>query len=105
MFSGGDYDEVTRWLSNFVSAHAKRENPRVEAVIEAYGAREGKSYGVRLSLAGHLRPAAGEPALELAFPDVATGRGSLAWCDELAGRLRILARELATAEQAARQPA
>ena len=35
MFSGGDYDEVARWLSNFVTSHAKRENPRVEAVVEA----------------------------------------------------------------------
>jgi hypothetical protein len=105
MFSGGDYDEVTRWLSNFVNAHAKRENPRVEAVIEAYGAREGKSYGIRLRLGERLGPPAGEPALELSFPDVAAGRGSLAWCDQVAARLRTLARELATAEQAARQPA
>jgi hypothetical protein len=105
MFSGGDYDEVTRWLANFVAAHAKREDPRVEAVLEADGPREGKSYGVRLELGGRLRPAAGAPALELAFPDVAAGRGSLAWCGDLAERLRTLARELVSAEQGARQPA
>jgi hypothetical protein len=105
MFSGGDYDEVTRWLSNFVSAHAKRENPAVEAIIEAYGAREGKSFGVRLRLGERLRPPAGEPAIELSFPDVAAGRGSLAWCDDLARRLRSIVRELATAPQPSRQPA
>ena len=43
MFSGGDYDEVARWLRNFVSSHAKRENPRVEAVVEAGRGREGET--------------------------------------------------------------
>ena len=38
--------------------------------------------------------AALSPALELAFADVARDRGSLAWCAELAGRVRALAREL-----------
>ena len=50
MFSGGDYEEVGRWLRNFVLAHAKRENLRVEAVVESEGPREGQSYGVRLRL-------------------------------------------------------
>ena len=35
MFSGGDYEEVARWLANFVTSHAKRESPRVEAIVEA----------------------------------------------------------------------
>ena len=50
MFSGGDYEEVARWLHNFVRAHAKRENLRVEAVVETEGPRGGQSYGVRLRL-------------------------------------------------------
>ncbi len=37
MFSGGDYGEVARWLGNFVTSHAKRENLRVEAVVETVG--------------------------------------------------------------------
>jgi hypothetical protein len=105
MFSGGDYDEVNRWLSNFVAGHAKRENPRVEGLVEADGAREGASYGVRLRLGRHLCPPAGEPALELAFAEVAAGRGSLPWCADLATRLRTLARELSAADRGAPRPA
>ena len=93
MFSGGDYDEVARWLRNFVLAHAKRENLRVEAVVETEGPREGHSYGVRLRLGEGLRPAPPAPAVELGFPEVAQNRGSLAWCSGLADRVRMLARE------------
>ncbi|HEX9747229.1 MAG TPA: hypothetical protein VGB86_02370 [Methylomirabilota bacterium] len=93
MFSGGDYEEVARWLRNFVVAHAKRENLRVEAVVETEGSREGQSYGVRLRLGGGLRPAPPAPAVELGFPEVAQNRGSLAWCSALANRVRALARE------------
>jgi hypothetical protein len=97
MFSGGDYEEVTRWLRNFVLAHAKRENLRVEAVVETEGARGGQSYGVRLRLGGGLRPAPPAPAVELGFPEVAQNRGSLAWCSALADRVRALAREFPAA--------
>lgn len=97
MFSGGEYDEVARWLRNFVTAHAKRENLRVEAVVESEGAREGQSFGVRLRLGGSLAPAPPAPPLELPFPEVAQNRGSLAWCHGLAVRVRALARELAGA--------
>ncbi|MGH7375486.1 MAG: hypothetical protein ACREJY_14790, partial [Candidatus Rokuibacteriota bacterium] len=62
MFSGGEYDEVGRWLRNFVTAHAKRENLRVEAVVETGGPREGRSFGVRLRLGDGLRPAPPAPA-------------------------------------------
>ena len=71
MFSGGDYSEVGRWLWNFVEAHAKRENLRVEALVDAAGAREGKSYGVRLRLAERLLPPAGSGAAR----DDLRGRG------------------------------
>jgi hypothetical protein len=101
MFSGGDYEEVARWLHNFVRAHAKRENLRVEAVVETEGPREGQSsYGVRLRLGEVLRPAPPAPALELGFPDVAQNRGSLAWCSGLAARVRALAREFPAAGSA-----
>ena len=62
MFSGGEYDEVARWLRNFVASHAKRENLRVEPEVDTEGPREGQSYGVRLRLGAAL-----SPALELAF--------------------------------------
>ena len=93
MFSGGEYEEVARWLRNFVVAHAKRENLRVEAVVDTEGPREGQSYGVRLRLGEGLRPAPPEPPIELGFPEVAQNRGSLAWCNGLAGRVRSLARD------------
>jgi hypothetical protein len=91
MFSGGDYSEVGRWLWNFVEAHAKRENLRVEALVDAAGAREGKSYGVRLRLAERLLPPADQAPVEMAYADVAAGKGRLAWCDAFAVRVRTLA--------------
>jgi hypothetical protein len=91
MFSGGSYEEVARWLENFVTSHAKRENVRVEALVDAEGPREGESYGVRLRLGEVLYP---EPPLELSFREVAAKRGELAWCATLAGRVRALVREL-----------
>jgi len=100
VFSGGNYEEVARWLENFVRAHAKQENLRVEAVVDAKGAREGQSYGVRLRLGEALRPAPPSPAVELGFPEVAQNRGSLAWCSGLADRVRALAREFSTAGSA-----
>ncbi len=93
MFSGGDSEEVARWLRTVVTSHAKRENLRAVAVVEAEGPREGESYGVRLRLGEALRPPAGEPPIELAHAEVARNRGSLAWCAALAERMRALARE------------
>ena len=97
MFSGGDYAEVARWLENFVTSHAKRENPRVEAVLEADGAREGQSYGVRLELGPARCPAADQDPIELSFPEVASSRGRLDWCQTLAARVRACAREVSAA--------
>ena len=94
MFSGGDYDEVRRWLANFALAHAKRENPRVEAVIEAEGPYEGTQYGVRLRLGERIAPPTGTPPLLLDYPEVRDHRGSLAWSQALAARVRELARQL-----------
>lgn len=105
MFSGGDYEEVGRWLRNFVASHGKREDPRVEAVVDGAGAREGQSYGVRLRLGGRLLPPAAEGAIELAYADVASNRGSLAWCNELAARVRGLAKGFAAAGRRSPQPA
>jgi hypothetical protein len=91
MFSGGDYSEVARWLWNFVEAHAKRENLRVEALVDTAGAREGKSYGVRLRLAERLLPPADQAPVEMTYADVSAGKGQLAWCDALAAKMRTLA--------------
>jgi hypothetical protein len=95
MFSGGDYEEVRRWLANFALAHAKRENPRIEALIEAEGSYEGAQYGVRLHLGERVVPAPGTPPLVLDFSEVRDQRGSLAWSQALAARVRELARQLA----------
>jgi hypothetical protein len=98
MFSGGDYEEVTRWLANFATAHAKRENVRAEVEIDTAGPREGTSYGIHARIGAAVAPAPGEPPVELSFAEVATGRGSLAWCDALAARVRALVRGLASGE-------
>jgi len=90
VFSGGTYHEVARWLLNFLTAHAKRADPRVEVVFEDDDHREGKSYRARLRFGRHLGP-----AIELDFREVADNRGSLAWCTRLAERTRKLAREVA----------
>lgn len=94
MFAGGSYEEVARWLQNFVTSHAKRESPRVEGIVEASDEREGKSYGVRLRLDDRFLPPLTEPPFELAYPEVADGKGSLAWCNAMAGRIRGMARQL-----------
>ena len=107
MFSGGDYEEVRRWLANFALAHAKRENPRIEALIEAEGPYEGKQYGVRLRLGDRIAPPAGTAPLVLEYPEVRDHRGSLAWSLALAARVREVARQLASqpAAAAASRPA
>jgi hypothetical protein len=105
MFSGGDYEEVARWLTNFVRSHAKREGPRAEAVIDTAGPRAGQSYGVRVRLGDRLEPPAGEPPLHLAYGDVAANRGSMQWCADLAARVRSLVRAAAEASRGSRQTA
>jgi hypothetical protein len=100
MFSGGDYHEVARWLENFVNSHAKREDPRAECVFDAHGPREGVSYGVGVRIDEHH-----SSTIELQFADVASNRGSLAWCQQLADRVRGLAREVAAAARSLPRPA
>jgi hypothetical protein len=92
VFSGGTYQEVARWLWNFLTAHAKRVDPRIEVVLDADDEREGKSYRARLSFRRQLGP-----PIEFEFRDVADNRGSLAWCSALAERTKSLARELVAA--------
>lgn len=94
MLPGGSYEEVARWLRNFVVSHAKRESPRVEAVVEAEEEREGKSYGVRVRLGDRFLPPLDQLPTELTYPEVAEGKASFAWCEALARRVRGLAREL-----------
>jgi hypothetical protein len=96
MFSGGSYDEVKRWLLMFLNSHAKRENPRVEAVLDDDDAREGRSYGAWLRFGPH-----GSRLMEFDYQEVAQHRGELAWCAALAERVRREARELLTGSTAA----
>ena len=90
MFSGGDYHEVARWLENFATSHAKRENLRAECALDTEVPREGKSYGLRVRVGEHL-----SSEIELAFDEVASRRGSMAWCQALADRVRGLVSEAA----------
>jgi hypothetical protein len=89
VFSGGTYDDVARWLLNFLLSHAKREHPRVEVVFESGDEREGKSYAARLTLDGRSTS-----TIEFDYPDVAAHRGDLAWCRAMAARTRQAARGL-----------
>jgi hypothetical protein len=90
MFSGGTYEEVGRWLANFLTSHAKRENLRAEVSLDAGDERDGRSYGVRLRVGRRLGP-----VIEFDYREVAENRGVLAWCRSLAERTRAQVRELA----------
>jgi hypothetical protein len=89
MFSGGSYEEVGRWLWNFLTSHAKRENPRAEVLVDSGDEREGRSYGVRLRLGRHIGP-----VIEFDYREVAAYRGNLAWCRALAEETRSQVRQL-----------
>ena len=73
----------------FLNSHAKREHPRVEAVLEEDEARKNMSYAARLVL-GARRTA----LMEFDYKTVAAHRGELDWCMDLARRVRREAREL-----------
>ena len=90
MFSGGDYQEVARWLENFATSHAKREDLRAECALDTEGPRGGTSYGLRVRVGDRL-----SSEIALRFDDVAAGRGSMAWCQSLADRVRGLVSEAA----------
>jgi hypothetical protein len=92
MFSGGTYDEVARWLHNFLTSHAKRENVHAEVELDAGDAREGKSYGARLRLGERVTP-----VIEFDYAEVARNRGTLEWCATLAARTRGAVRDLTAA--------
>ena len=96
MFSGGSYHEVARWLWNFLTAHAKRVDPRFEVELESGDEREGKSYGARLRFGRQVSPVA-----EFEHREVADNRGGLAWCAALAERAQALARGMLEAQRTA----
>jgi len=101
VFAGGSYEDVGRWLLGFVNSHAKRESPRVEAIVEAGDERAGKTFAVRLRLGERYQPPLDQPAIEFSFHEVAAGKGSLAWCQAVAQRVSGWARQLLEAERAA----
>ena len=84
------YEETGRWLRNLALSHAKRVDPRIEAVVDMEGERETRSYGLRLVL-GEM----GSPPVEFEFREVADGRTRFAWCQALGQRLRSQASALA----------
>ena len=67
MFSGGSYDEVARWLKNFLTSHGKREDPRAEVILESGDEREGRSYAARLRLGARLSEPMARVALAAGF--------------------------------------
>jgi len=87
MFSGGSYEEVARWLKMFLNSHAKREHPRIEAALEDDDARV--CYAAQLHFGERV-----SPLMEFDYKDVAAHRGELAWCADLAQRVRREARAL-----------
>jgi hypothetical protein len=89
VFSGGSYEEVARWLKMFLNSHAKREHPRIEAVLDDDEPRENVSYATRLVLGERT-----SPVMEFDYKTVAAHRGELAWCMDLARRVRREARVL-----------
>ena len=99
-FSGGSYEEVARWLRNFLTSHAKRVDPRIEVELDAEDERDGKSYGARLRLGDRLTE-----TIELDFREVADSRGSLAWCAARAELIRGRARALLAERGALDAPA
>jgi hypothetical protein len=96
-----DAQETARWLAGFVRTHAKRENARIEALVDQVGPRDDPSFAVRLLLDGRLEPPPAARALELRCAEVAAGRSQLAWCSALAERIRALARTLDRGARAA----
>jgi hypothetical protein len=91
MFSGGSYSEVGRWLANFLTAHAKRENPRAEVTLDAGDERVERSYGVRFRVGRRLGS-----VIDLDYRDAADHRENLTWCRTLADRARRQVRELSS---------
>ena len=89
-FSGGSYDDVTRWVHNFITSHAKREVWRAEVELDAGDEREDASYFARIRLDDAVADLG-----ELDYRTVADRRGELAWCLELAARTRQVVRDLA----------
>jgi hypothetical protein len=91
-FSGGSYDDVARWVHNFLTSHAKRENFKAEVELDAGDEREGASYGARIRVGEQL-----SDVVEFDYRTVADRRGELQWCRELAERTRQIVKDLARA--------
>jgi hypothetical protein len=92
-----DYPEIGAWLLSLARSHAKREDSRIEAQLEANGPREGRSYGLRLALGARTAPPPGSPPLELEFREVVEGRTRFAWCLAFGERVQTVARGLVAA--------
>ena len=88
-FSGGSYEEVARWLHNFLTSHAKREDVHAEVELKSGDEREEKSYGARFQLGDQV-----SDLIEFDFRTVADHRGELQWCRDLAERTRASVRDL-----------
>ena len=90
-----DRVEVGRWLHGFATSHAKRESSRIEVRVETVESGEDHAYRLMLVLEEAAGPPAGSPPIELGYAEAVAGRTRLAWCAELAERVREAARRLA----------
>jgi hypothetical protein len=96
--AAGERDDLARWLANFATAHAKREDPRVE--VELGTPEPGHDvFHLRLRLGALREPAPPAAPLPLPRDEVERGHGRLDWCQALAARLREAARRLGAAGQ------
>ena len=95
-----DYPETGAWLAGFARSHAKREDSRIEVLLEADGPRESHSYGLRLALGTRTEPPLGSPPIALEFHEVAEGRTRFAWCLTFGERVQTVARVLVGSKSA-----
>jgi hypothetical protein len=98
VFSGGTYEEVGRWLWNFLTSHAKRENPRAEVILDAGAEGGGGSFRVRFRLGNELSSVS-----EVDYREVADNRGNLAWCRAWVDKARAQVRALVSTAAADRR--
>lgn len=88
-FAGGSFAEVERWLWNFLTAHAKRADPRAEVRLVRQDRQAPRGWRAELRLGPAL-----SPPWEFAYAEVAAQRGSLAWCEHLAREVESRVRAL-----------
>jgi|GEM_PF-836032 len=89
-----DEAEVGRWLRNFATSHAKREDSRIEAEVRAVQGPESRTYELSLVLGAQGGAPVSVRLGAVSYVEVAEGRTRLDWCATQARRIRQAARDL-----------